>query len=965
MQKLLTLAFLFFIHLSVAQSPDNIKAIQQRLVGERALLRRQLTNSKADAVPTLRRMMALGQWTEAMTATTKLTNISTVDRLLLRAEHAWLTNDFRKAESLVKQVLEKDPADVWANRQQATLLIEAWRLPQAVALCNTLLARDPADDETALVLGRALLLQKRYPDALAIAKRLQKANPNLAPAYLLEANVYFWDQQPEQAVAPLVRSLMLDPFNADARFSYGYAIWRRIDATQLNAMADQWQLALDLNPLHFQTHWHWGNGHTNRTYADYADKNEKAIRDTLRGADRLFRARKLPEALAVTAQAERLYPASVLPAMHRASLLYSEFDAPNRVANLDSAEAIFRRVLTKKAHYGPAHNGLSAVIKSKRIPYLAQYDSVMTTIRNAPIPDPDLFSTVFPDLSYYAGTFARNMVWNQLYTSVAYFPLLAKQGNSFVVPPLHIDLSLAMRSPYFRYATTFDNRQWMDIRGVGSGAAAIEYVERGAWEERNVVLHEYVHLFHGRVLTDKENRRIRSLYYKAMQEKRTLDYYSQNNESEYLAQTYPAYFETVKVHPLDFKSMNIRAELKAKDPGMYGFLDSLITKEKAALAGDKRAMASNWAQVYLNLSSKYTKTDPARAARLLDTALVYDRRYQPAYLAYARVKGEQKQFDIAREYINIAQSINQNYAPAYVALADWEKARQVVGATNHTETVAAQAKYLQKAVDLENDYQTRAQMAVQLRETYLHNAQIVNAIRAAEAYAPTSSTISTYLRDKRDEALAFAAAHRAMLGYTQPLDLLRKQVAQRPQNYELRGLFADALLITGKAAEAVQTIAEAQRILASTQNARTDFSLRLAEGYAALGRIDSLRHYLGVVLADKGTLDPMDKQRLVRLMIRAGQSADAKKLFDTLPTDIDQLYRASAQFSIGMLAQQSGKPEHGIGGLMQAIALNPYDLDAQRQLAEIYRKTNLSSELAALKKAAGQLGIRFGDAAGL
>jgi hypothetical protein len=89
--------------------------------------------------------------------------------------------------------------------------------------------------------------------------------------------------------------------------------------------------------------------------------------------------------------------------------------------------------------------------------------------------------------------------------------------------------------------TTFDNRQWMDIRGVGSGAAAIEYVERGAFLERNVILHEYVHLFHGRVLTDAENRKIRSLYYQAMKEKRTLDYYSQNNESEYFAQTYPAY----------------------------------------------------------------------------------------------------------------------------------------------------------------------------------------------------------------------------------------------------------------------------------------------------------------------------------------------------------------------------------------------------------------------------------------
>jgi|GEM_PF-6723357 len=84
--------------------------------------------------------------------------------------------------------------------------------------CRKLLVCNPDDDETSLVLGRALLLQKKYPDALAVAKQLQQQNPKLAGAYLLEANVSFWNQQPDQAEAPLVRSLQLNPFNADARF---------------------------------------------------------------------------------------------------------------------------------------------------------------------------------------------------------------------------------------------------------------------------------------------------------------------------------------------------------------------------------------------------------------------------------------------------------------------------------------------------------------------------------------------------------------------------------------------------------------------------------------------------------------------------------------------------------------------------------------------------------------------------
>ncbi|MCY7359920.1 MAG: tetratricopeptide repeat protein, partial [Rudanella sp.] len=716
------------------------------------------------------------------------------------------------------------------------------------------------------------------------------------------------------------------------------------------------------NPLHFQTHWHWGNGHTNRTYADYVDKDEKVIRDTLRGADRLFRARKLPEAVALTRRVEAMYPALVLPAMHRASLYYSDFDVPGRWANLDSAERLFREILARKAHYGPAHNGLSAVIKSKRIPYLAQYDSITNGLRTTKIADPENFANVFPDLSYYSGTFARNMVWNQLYTSVVYFPFLSKQNNNFVIPPLHNDLSIAMRSPFFRFSTTFDNRQWMDIRGGGSGAAAIEYVERGAYEERNVVLHEYVHLFNGRVLTDAENRRIRSLYYTAMKEKRTLDYYSQNNESEYFAQTYPAYFETVKVHPLDFKSMNITAELKQKDPGMYGFLDSLITKERAYLAGKQEVMASNWAQVYLNMSQKLVKADPAKAAQLLDTALVYDKRYQPAYIAYARLKQNQKDFEGAMTLIKAAESINPTYAPVYAAYASLEEARQPQPTDN---VVNNQAKWLQKAVDLETDFQTRATLATQLRDTYAQNSRLGAAIKTAEAYAATGPDVSTYLRDKREESVAFAAAQRAMLGYTEPLNALRKLVGQRPQNFELRGLFADALLATGQYAEAVTTMTEAQRILESSKNGRTDFSLRLAEGFASLNQPDSVKHHLSAVLADKGALDPLLKQRLVRLLASTGQADEAQKLLEILPADGTPQYRSSAMLSKGVLQQQAGNTAEAIASLKQSVRYNPYNLVSQKRLADLFRKAGNETELTALRTALGQLDIKPGNAAGL
>src|SRR5690606_41332964 len=104
----------------------------------------------------------------------------------------------------------------------------------------------------------------------------------------------------------------------------------------------------------------------------------------------------------------------------------------------------------------------------------------------------------------------------------------------------------------------------------------------------------------------------------------TLDYYSQNNESEYFAQTYPAYFEKVKVHPLDFKSMNTLSDLSIKDPEMYAFLDQLIRQEQAYLACDKKAMASNWGQVYLNLANNALNVSISYSLCYLAIVLIYD-----------------------------------------------------------------------------------------------------------------------------------------------------------------------------------------------------------------------------------------------------------------------------------------------------------------------------------------------------
>lgn len=918
---------------------NNTDYVTEKLLREREKNRAVANANDGETYTALKRLLEIGDWDFVLKYIERDARINAVEKAELKSLYLWLNNDFAGVENEVMLLSQGDQQDFRIQRILATLEIEAWKLGDAEKRMIKQLSAYPEDRESNLILGRALLLQKKYNEALSLADRMIGYDVADASGYFLKAEVYFWDQRPKEAEETLVKGLALEPLNADARFYYGYAIWRRIDATQLDDMVAQWELALNINHLHYQTHWHLGNGHTNKTYADYVDEQETEIRKALDEADLLFSANNLEEALKVIAAVERKYVNSVLPAMHRASLLYSDFDNISRSKQLDKAQNDFLEILAKKEHYGPAHNGLAAVLKSKRIPYLSTYDTIMSQLRSPDITNMDDFLEVFPDVGYYPGNVAKGMAWNQLYTSVVYFPFLVKQHRSYVIPPLHIDLALAMKAPYFRFNTTFDNRQWMDIRGVGSGAAAIEYVERGAFEERNVLLHEYVHLFHSQVTTDEQNRRIKHLYYKAMENGLTLDYYSQNNESEHFAQTYPAYFEKVKVHPLDFKSMNTLSDLKSKDPEMYEFLDELVAKERAYLSGDKSAMASNWAQVYLNLASRAGRIDLKEGYALLDTALQYDSDYIPAHLKYAEFLTKESRFTEAESFISRAKSIDSLYAPIYTSEAYLVK---IMSPDRFDE----QAYLLRKAYDLEEDYMEKATASTALRNFYYSRGLLKEAIAVAEEYILNGSEISTYLRDRKNEAKAFKAYHLGLLGDQDSEILLAYLVSQKPQNYALRTQYVEVLLANRDYGDALKNMLPLYRTLQASQVNRPEFELLIAEAYLSLGEKSEGKVFLDRLTSKENELERLDvlsNLRLVRLLLKADRGEEAREIFKQLTFDDSLFYKSSFALTKAFLKESEGDVEGTIELLVSSLDHYNYQEEAIRMLHDI-SKTNVKAE---------------------
>ncbi|WP_299818923.1 tetratricopeptide repeat protein [uncultured Pontibacter sp.] len=929
---------------ALAQHPDNVAAIRQKLAQERQTA---LQLPAANAAAKADKLVELGLWEEAREVLQQAKPSAAVK--MAEAKLAILQNDFDAAEKLVAAALKYNPKSPDALLLKSRLQVQAWQLPDAMATAQQVLQAEPKNEAAALAIGRVLMLQKKYKQALEWAQKVQSLNPKNAEAYLLESDVHFWNQKPELAEKPLLTSLTLNPFNPDARFNYGYAIWRRVDATQLNAMAAQWELALELNPLHYVTHWHWGNGHTNLTYADYAQPDDEQVRQELKAADKLLSENKIGQALTEIEKVQQKYKSSVLPLMLKGSAYYMAFDM-DRTTRLDSAQAIFKRILLKKKHYGPAHNALAAVIKQKQLTYLHNYDSLQQVIQTTLIKDPVNFTRVFPDVAYYPGDEVQKMVWSQLYESIVYFPFLSKQNEKFVIPPLHMDLAIAMQSPYFRQATTFDNRQWMDIRGVGSGAAAIEYVVRGSYLERNVVLHEYVHLFHGRVFTDAENRMVRRLYNNAMKEGRTLDYYSANNEHEYLAQTYPAYFEPVKVHPLNHKSINTTADLKAKDPELYTFLDQLVQRQRTYLAGNKQAMASNWAEVYLNLAEQaQNRKDYAQATSLLDTALVWDANYQPALIAYAGVKQVQKQFEAAGDWLRKAKEVAAGYAPIYLAEAALTEAQRREGKLKQQEAIQHQVSLYSKALELEDDLLMRAQANQRFREFYLSYGMVPEAIAVAKSYIKDAPTVSTYLRDRRDEAIAFASWLQGTSIQTQePEQVLAKLVAQKPQQYELRRQYADVLAAQGKYKEAFETLEEAQRILSAAGTPRADYLLRMANYKLQLQDRDAAMAVAQPLLTGKANLRG-ETYLLAGLYADLGMIPKAEELMQQQAAPATQQELVQQQFAHARMLEAQHKNKKAIKVYKEALAQQPYHLELRNRLASLLLKSGKAKETAAVQ----------------
>jgi tetratricopeptide (TPR) repeat protein len=350
---------------------------------------------------------------------------------------------------------------------------------------------------------------------------------------------------------------------------------------------------------------------------------------------------------------------------------------------------------------------------------------------------------------------------------------------------------------------------------------------------------------------------------------------------------------------------------------------------------------------------------------------MYDSKYLPTYLAYSRLKSAQKDFTAAVKWLEKAEAINPKYAPIYVARADLLQAAFIAAQENPTTagnpqlahtTLSQQVAYLNRAFDLEDDYQELAAINSQLREVYRRNGLIADAILTASKYVNSAATVSTYLRDQRDDAVAYVASLKSELGYPEYVTVLQRLVEQKPQNYNYRALYADALAADKQYDKAITTLQQVQRILKATGNGNTGFDLQIAEFYNALGQKDSVTKYLATITPNTGggrSGRGYDNFRYTRLLAAAGQTDKATHMSWTLPKGTDNAALSDYNYTLGKV-QEATDDALAAKSYELAVQYNPYLFKVYPWLIRYYNNNGQTAKAEALKAGLKYLKIQPG-----
>ena len=472
---------------------------------------------------------------------------------------------FQDAVETLSRVSELSPESPEAELLRGGLALDGMDLTRADTTYRELLRRDPNSAGARLGLADLAFWTDRHEDALDLLRQALALDPSLAQAHLLAARIHREAQASAEWKASVRRAVEVDSLSADAHAALASVL--RSDGS-LEAAYRHALRAITLDPYSLAAHSYLGNGGSLAGYDSIpADPGEfdGRVGELLVLGDGHLLARRYREAMGPFHEALTIDSGNAVALMGIGTAHYY-------LEDFETALGWFERILAEHPGYGLAHYGVSYALRRMRDRVIAGLDDMRTVFEQRDAPEPPGLREVFPDYERLDEELQK-IVRLSVEPFSNYLPALAVAGATFHLLPFH---KLLWQSPHkegTRGTRTFDLRLWDDVKGQGGfhAVGGEEWVRDVRYQRWNVVTHEFAHQVHG-MFPDSLRAKVADLFQVAKVERRTLDYYADFNEMEYLAQAAEAFISEIKFTDQRGTSKHTRDQLAVRDPALFEFL---------------------------------------------------------------------------------------------------------------------------------------------------------------------------------------------------------------------------------------------------------------------------------------------------------------------------------------------------------------------------------------------------------
>jgi tetratricopeptide (TPR) repeat protein len=454
--------------------------------------------------------------------------------------------DFKAAEKIVAQNLERDPLSedfLWLHSQ---LLLIQENLPELDCLSSRLLVDDP-DFVPALMMVAGLNYRLlTYDTAMVYYRRVcEKASSPLwkTRAIIGLAETEYELKKPQNALDTLVAILNERTISDHLLFAMCRPLIRLGRVEEATRVLEE---ILQLNPYYETAHYYLGNGFTRLNYTQLEEKYPQILADSV-GEEALTEAKALLQTGDMDKAETELRKISdkhsgwIEPLVILGSVEWTR-------AEFDSALRYFDEALQLCPYWGRAHNGYAKSMEGKRLLVNIHRSDDWQEFEAEPMPQISRISEFVVDWNSLAPRHQKEVALAIAPWKV-FFPVLVASGCTFYIKPLYERLSECPGLQTMRdVRISYDSRLWDDVRGCGgfNTVTGVEDVERAIYHGYNTVLHELTHQVHSIVTPDEQNR-IQETYRNAKEReekgiKTFMSDYQATSVEEYFAEGVNAYW---------------------------------------------------------------------------------------------------------------------------------------------------------------------------------------------------------------------------------------------------------------------------------------------------------------------------------------------------------------------------------------------------------------------------------------